>query len=460
MKQILAWGCDIALIAFGAIAALRFTTEWPIPQPMVLMLFVALIAGFATTVFRTVGVYRSWRARPIISLAVRLIAAWSSVQLAGWIFLSVSDRPVAITGTWVLLWTALTGFALVAVRVLVYSALRRLRFIGLDVRAVAVVGSGVHFREIIEKLNCSKTSGLYVARSVELHVPDENESGPIREESASALEGLVRLVESGEVQEIWLAVPLESLSRMNLTFEIFKDSVATIRLLPDVRAFGLTDTREALDVLGFPSISMTNVTTSADALTDKEIFDRLFAAGVLVMLAPLFFCIAIAIKLSSPGPIFFKQMRKGLNGRPFSIYKFRSMHVHRQAAGVLKQAMRNDPRVTSVGRFLRRTSLDELPQFINVLRGEMSVVGPRPHALEHDAFYRQLIDGYISRYRVKPGITGWAQINGFRGETDQLEKMVGRVEHDLYYMQNWSFGLDLQIVMSTIVKGFIGAQAY
>jgi putative colanic acid biosynthesis UDP-glucose lipid carrier transferase len=271
---------------------------------------------------------------------------------------------------------------------------------------------------------------------------------------------LVRLVESGEVQEIWLAVPLESVDRMNLTFEIFKDSVATIRLLPEVRAFGLTDTRGTLDVLGLPSISMTNVTTSADALTDKEIFDRLFAAGVLVLLAPLFFCIAIAIKLSSPGPIFFRQMRNGLNGRPFSIYKFRSMHVHRQAAGVLKQAMRNDPRVTSVGRFLRRTSLDELPQFINVLRGEMSVVGPRPHALEHDAFYRQLIDGYISRYRVKPGITGWAQINGFRGETDQLEKMVGRVEHDLYYMHNWSFGLDLQIVMSTIVNGFIGAQAY
>lgn len=166
MKQILAWGCDIALIAFGAIAALRFTTEWPIPQPMVLMLFVALIAGFATTVFRTVGVYRSWRARPIISLAVRLIAAWSSVQLAGWIFLSVSDRPVAITGTWVLLWTALTGFALVAVRVLVYSALRRLRFIGTDVRAVAVVGSGVHFRRLLRSLTAAKRLAfMLLARS-------------------------------------------------------------------------------------------------------------------------------------------------------------------------------------------------------------------------------------------------------------------------------------------------------
>jgi lipopolysaccharide/colanic/teichoic acid biosynthesis glycosyltransferase len=144
----------------------------------------------------------------------------------------------------------------------------------------------------------------------------------------------------------------------------------------------------------------------------------------------------------------------------FKIYKFRTMRAHAEKQGVVTQATKGDPRITRVGAILRRTSLDELPQFINVLRGEMSVVGPRPHAIEHDEVYQNVVDGYIHRYRIKPGITGWAQINGFRGETDQIEKMQGRVEHDLYYLCNWSFGLDMRIVMATIAKGFVHSNAY
>jgi lipopolysaccharide/colanic/teichoic acid biosynthesis glycosyltransferase len=154
------------------------------------------------------------------------------------------------------------------------------------------------------------------------------------------------------------------------------------------------------------------------------------------------------------------QRRKGADGHVFRIYKFRSMRLHAEPPGVVRQATRGDPRVTRLGAFLRRTSLDELPQFLNVLRGEMSVVGPRPHAIEHDDEYRTVVDGYIHRYRIKPGITGWAQINGFRGETDQIEKMRGRVEHDLYYLRNWSFGLDMRIVLATVVKGLVDRNAY
>jgi putative colanic acid biosysnthesis UDP-glucose lipid carrier transferase len=174
----------------------------------------------------------------------------------------------------------------------------------------------------------------------------------------------------------------------------------------------------------------------------------------------VFALIAIAIKVSSPGPVFFRQRRKGLNGRPFTIYKFRSMRLHESVSGTLVQARRNDSRVTPVGRLLRRTSLDELPQFINVLLGDMSIVGPRPHALEHDDLYAPLIAGYIDRYRIKPGITGWAQINGFRGETDRLEKMALRVELDLYYVRNWSFWFDMRIVLKTMFHGFSSAQAW
>jgi lipopolysaccharide/colanic/teichoic acid biosynthesis glycosyltransferase len=170
--------------------------------------------------------------------------------------------------------------------------------------------------------------------------------------------------------------------------------------------------------------------------------------------------IAVAVKLSSRGPVFFTQYRKGADGCVFKIYKFRTMRPHVERAGVVTQATKGDSRITPVGGLLRRTSLDELPQFFNVLRGEMSVVGPRPHAIEHDELYRKIVSGYIHRYRIKPGITGWAQVNGFRGETDRVEKMQKRVEHDLYYLLNWSFALDMRIVLATVAKGLIGSNAY
>jgi len=216
----------------------------------------------------------------------------------------------------------------------------------------------------------------------------------------------------------------------------------------------------SLDALDIPSVNPSPCAISNEATTGKEIFDRAFALAALIGLGPIFVVIAIAIKLSSPGPVFFRQHRKGLNGRPFSIYKFRSMRVHTEEPGIVRQATRNDSRITTVGHFLRRTSLDELPQFINVLRGEMSIVGPRPHALEHDDLYEPLISGYLDRYRIKPGITGWAQINGYRGETAALEKMARRVEYDLYYLRHRSFWMDIKIVLRTVVRGFFSKQAY
>lgn len=192
----------------------------------------------------------------------------------------------------------------------------------------------------------------------------------------------------------------------------------------------------------------------------KEFFDRSFAAFALLVLMPLIIAIALAVKRSSPGPVFFRQKRRGQGGREFRIYKFRTMRQHVEPAGQVTQAKKGDPRVTRVGSFLRRTSLDELPQFINVLKGEMSVVGPRPHATEHDEIYRGLVENYMQRYRIKPGITGWAQVNGFRGETDGLDKMAGRIEFDLYYIGNRTLWLDLKIVFLTVLRGFSGANAY
>lgn len=194
--------------------------------------------------------------------------------------------------------------------------------------------------------------------------------------------------------------------------------------------------------------------------TIKRFEDIILASIILVLIAIPCLIIAILIKLTSPGPVLFKQLRHGAKKKEVMVYKFRSMTVHAEKKGQVTQATKNDARITPLGAFLRRTSLDELPQFINVLQGSMTIVGPRPHALAHNEYYKDLVESYMWRHKVKPGITGWAQVNGFRGETDTIEKMKARVEYDLWYIENWSLWLDLKIIFLTIFKGFINKNAY
>jgi putative colanic acid biosynthesis UDP-glucose lipid carrier transferase len=191
----------------------------------------------------------------------------------------------------------------------------------------------------------------------------------------------------------------------------------------------------------------------------KRVSDVVLATLILVLISPLMIAIAIGVRLSSPGPVIFKQRRNGLDGGEITIWKFRSMRAQDNGP-VVRQATRNDPRITGFGAFIRRTSLDELPQFFNVLQGTMSIVGPRPHAVAHNEEYRRVIKAYMVRHKVKPGITGWAQVNGHRGETDTLDKMVARVEYDLEYLRNWSLGLDLQIIVRTVRLLFFDRPAY
>jgi putative colanic acid biosysnthesis UDP-glucose lipid carrier transferase len=191
----------------------------------------------------------------------------------------------------------------------------------------------------------------------------------------------------------------------------------------------------------------------------KRITDIVLASLIIVLISPLLLAVAIGVKLSSPGPIVFKQRRNGLDGREIVVYKFRSMRAMDNGA-VVKQATRGDPRITPFGAFIRRTSLDELPQFFNVLQGRMSIVGPRPHAVAHNDQYRQVIRAYMIRHKVKPGITGWAQVNGCRGETEVVEKMAARVEYDIEYLRNWSVGMDLRIIARTVRMMLFDRNAY
>lgn len=274
-----------------------------------------------------------------------------------------------------------------------------------------------------------------------------------------ASDHLTTLIHQLRADEVWIALSLEDTRWLPVLLSHLQQSPVDIRWAPNLSSARLLGQRSA-DHAGIPMINLNHVHQQGLRGLVKQVFDRAFALAVLLLLSPLLVGLAIAIRQSSEGPVLFRQPRLGLNGKPFNVYKFRSMRVHQEDDGQVTQAKRDDPRVTRIGRLMRRTSLDELPQFINVLLGQMSVVGPRPHALAHNDFYKQRLALYMQRHRVKPGITGWAQIHGCRGETDSDDKMARRVALDLHYIRHWSLWLDLKIIAWTALHGWTDGNAY
>lgn len=255
-------------------------------------------------------------------------------------------------------------------------------------------------------------------------------------------------VKTHNVQHIYIALPMSAQPRILALLDELRDTTASIYFVPDIFLFDLIQANIS-DINGIPIVAVCQSPFIGINSKIKRISDIVLSLSILLLTAPFILLIAIGVKLSSRGPILFKQRRYGLDGKEILIYKFRSMTVMEDGEQV-NQATQHDPRITRFGSFLRKTSLDELPQLINVLQGCMSIVGPRPHAISHNEMYRSLIKGYMIRHKVKPGITGWAQINGFRGETDILEKMQARIDYDLDYLRNWSLFLDLLIIFKTI----------
>jgi putative colanic acid biosynthesis UDP-glucose lipid carrier transferase len=246
--------------------------------------------------------------------------------------------------------------------------------------------------------------------------------------------------------------------RINILIQQLADSTVSVNIVPDFFTFNLIQSKWS-NVQGIPVVSVFDTPFNAFNGITKRIEDLALCMIILPIIALPMMVIAIAIKLTSPGPVIFKQQRYGVKGEKIEVWKFRSMTVC-ENGDQIKQATQNDTRLTPIGAFLRSTSLDELPQFLNVLHGTMSVVGPRPHATAHNEYYRKQIQGYMLRHKVKPGITGQAQVNGCRGETDTLDKMEARIHHDLEYIKQWSLALDIKIVLLTVLKGFVSKQAY
>jgi putative colanic acid biosynthesis UDP-glucose lipid carrier transferase len=268
-------------------------------------------------------------------------------------------------------------------------------------------------------------------------------------ENLGTLSALADYARTHPVDVIYIALPMASQPRILKLLEELRDTTASIYFVPDIFVSDLIQARVD-SIGGLPVVAVCESPFYGFNGVVKRASDFVLSLLILLLISPLMLAIAAGVKLSSPGPILFKQRRYGLDGKRIVVYKFRSMTVA-EDGDVVRQATKNDSRVTRFGAFLRRTSLDELPQFINVLQGRMSIVGPRPHAVAHNEMYRKLIRGYMIRHKVKPGITGWAQVNGWRGETETVDKMKRRIEFDLAYLRNWSLLLDLQIILKTVV---------
>lgn len=374
-----------------------------------------------------------------IIFAVKIAAIYSRVVITVW-FLTV---PVAL----ILARTALAE---------VFVALKRRKG---GTRSAAVAGAGalgVGFARTLlaDRAAGIRLQGFYDDRKAVGFRPIPACPAAV----AGGIEELIRDAHGGKINLVYIALPLNMHHRIERLMAGLADSTVTVYYLPDMSAFDLLSAR-MYNIGGFAAISVYDTPFSGSAAWLKRLEDVVLASLILLVVALPMALIAAGVAITSSGPVVFKQQRYGLGGEPVEVWKFRTMTVCEDGVAVCRQARRRDARVTRLGAFLRRTSLDELPQFFNVLQGTMSVVGPRPHAVAHNERYRKLIPGYMLRHKVKPGITGWAQINGWRGETDTLAKMQMRVKYDLDYIRNWSLWLDLKIVALTAIK-FVSKNAY
>jgi putative colanic acid biosynthesis UDP-glucose lipid carrier transferase len=382
-------------------------------------------------------------ARLVVDIAVHWLWMGALLLLTG--YATGYQREFSTDVLWAWAWAApLTE--LLASLALRGTAPVVVRLQGPAQRAI-IVGMNAQGRDFASCVKSSPYSRIDLAGFV-----DERSNDRLNTHGAHPILGtpdeLAALVAKERISLIYLSLPMASQPRILQILDGLKDTTASIYFLPDMFVTDLIQ-GHADEVCGMAVISVCETPFIGIHGFTKRASDVLLAFFILMLILPLMLCIALAVRLSSPGPAIFKQRRYGLDGEEILVYKFRSMRVSEDGATVT-QAQKNDSRTTALGAVLRRTSMDELPQFINVLQGRMSIVGPRPHAVAHNELYRKLIKGYMVRHKVKPGITGWAQVNGFRGETDTLDKMQGRIDLDLDYLRHWTLALDIFIILKTI----------
>jgi len=446
---------DAVCVAGGLYVAARLTghTHLDLILPASLAIIVHYLAA------ETFGVYRTRRGASAERQAIGKLLTWlvAIVMVTGIGFAidRLHEFPRVVLGTWFLS----TALAMVVS----YGCIRLLQRLiwqrGLNTRSAAIVGVTELGFQLGRNLLAAPELGLKLAGYYDDRPADRNPELPAGlKTQIGGIDDLIADARAGFVDVIYITFPMRAEDRIRSVLSKLGDTTASVYIVPDFFVFQMLHSRWT-DIGGLPAVSVfENPLYGVDGLV-KRVFDFVVSSLLLLVLALPMLCVAIAIKLTSRGPVFFRQRRYGLDGNEILVWKFRSMRVCEDGKQV-KQATKGDSRLTPIGGLLRKTSIDELPQLFNVLGGTMSLVGPRPHAAAHNEQYRKMIDGYMLRHKVKPGITGLAQVRGWRGETDTLEKMEKRVECDHEYIREWSLWQDIKILFRTALVVFSRQNAY
>lgn len=439
-------------LVFLAVGALSFLfpqgNDAPLDQPhvgaLITIVFLYFILASTARLFEVGAVMRPIsRADDILVSTLTALFLFLAFAFA----LGVSEK---VSEWWLLQFVVSAAFGLLAMRAAIGAGLRALARRGVVGRNLVVLGCGEQAQRFLAKHRrtapyFTRLHGVYALRG-------EDEAAHIeRSALLGTLQDLLVAAREGRVDDVVVALPWNADRELLSVVEALKELPVNVYLSSDLVGFELAFRPVLGDFGETPVFEVVTRPISGWSSALKVLEDYVLAGFLVFLLSPLLVLIALLVKLDSKGPIFFKQPRLGFNNQVFEIYKFRSMYHSRTPEMTVRQATRSDPRVTRIGRVIRATSLDELPQLFNVLLGDMSLVGPRPHALSHNEEYGRMIRGYFARHRVKPGITGWAQINGLRGETETIEKMEKRIEYDIYYADNWSIFFDIKILIMTAI---------
>ncbi len=451
---------DTLVILSILLLAIAYSSDYNLGGYLATGLGASLVFGL---VGRFTDIYTSWGGRAFFRDEVmRIIVTWLATFFILVFIIFVSKTSDQLSRMVLIGWLFVAPALLIINRLILRSLQARLKSMGINNRNIAIAGiteSGLKFAQAIDS---QPESGLHVAGfySTGADGPEQDESTWLSGHHAHIgnLDTMIEDARMGTWDQIYLALPPEKRELAARLIGSLSDTITPIRLIPDTFTSSLMHSKY-LEIADTPVLCIYDAPLSVRNALIKRLEDLLIGAALLTLTLPVMVVIALAVKLTSPGPVLFKQWRHGLRGEKILVWKFRTMTVC-ENEGTIRQATKNDLRVTRVGALLRKTSMDELPQFFNVLQGRMSVVGPRPHAISHNEEYQQLIPGYMMRHLMKPGITGWAQVNGWRGETDTLYKMQKRVEYDMEYIRKWSLGLDLRIILVTAFKTLSDKNAY
>ncbi len=404
------------------------------------------------------GLYRAWRGLPLVKEIGQVLSTWAVTATLLLLLAFGIKRSEDYSRVITLGWFLIAPNLMVLLRVVVRFVLQELRRRGRNSRSVVIVGMTRAAQRLTEHMNDPvagfRVVGFYDDRIPARRMEIEGTDAPFR----GGTEELIRDVKLEKIDYVYVALPLRAESRISELVQRLSNTTASVLVVGDFFVFDMLHAQWSM-VGDVPVVSILDTPFQGLGGWVKRLEDIVLGTLILMLISIPMTIIALLVKFTSKGPIFFVQRRYGLHGNEIPVIKFRSMTVC-EDDGEIRQATAGDMRVTKLGAFLRRTSLDELPQFFNVLAGHMSIVGPRPHAVAHNELYRGKINRYMLRHKVKPGITGWAQVNGWRGETETLQKMEKRLEHDLYYIHNWDLALDLRIIFLTVFGRKVRSNAY